>query len=231
MRIGVFAYDFEHWKTQQGIHNLVLHGRKPRIILAAPRVELTFYRSQIRLTPKDLFLTHPKNIAEYYGIDYRVVPHNSKEAFDLIAQYNLDLGVILGARILKPSTFQGFRKGVLNMHPGILPENRGLDNIKWAVMNDLSQGVTTHLIDREVDRGLLVQKEMIRIYEDDTLLDVQIRIQHLEQRLMLSSIDILEKKCVTRLKSIGKGDYNKCMPPGVESGLMKKFAQYKKTIK
>ena len=28
MNIGVFAYNFPHWKTQEGIHNLVLSGFK-----------------------------------------------------------------------------------------------------------------------------------------------------------------------------------------------------------
>ena len=42
----------------------------------------------------------------------------------------------LGARILKPSAFSPFRKGVMNMHPGILPDNRGLDTIKWAILNN-----------------------------------------------------------------------------------------------
>jgi len=32
MRIGIFAYDFEHWKTQQGIQNLVLSKNKPEVI-------------------------------------------------------------------------------------------------------------------------------------------------------------------------------------------------------
>ena len=33
MNIGVFAYNFPHWKTQEGIHNLVLAGYKPKIIM------------------------------------------------------------------------------------------------------------------------------------------------------------------------------------------------------
>jgi len=45
-----------------------------------------------------------------------------------------------------------FKIGVLNMHPGILPDNRGLDTIKWAIMKDMKQGVSCHLISKEIDR-------------------------------------------------------------------------------
>jgi len=228
MRIGIFAYDFEHWKTQQGIQNLVLSKNKPEVILAAPRVELNFYRSKIRTTPKDLFLIHPKKVAEYYDIDYHVVKHNSEETAALIKKYELDLGIVLGARILKTYVIESFNKGVLNMHPGILPDNRGLDTIKWAILNDLPQGVTTHLINDKIDRGLLVEKEEINIYEDDTLLDLQIRIQNLEQKMMLSSIDIIKKSDLNELKKNEKGQYNTSMSENLEKEMLTKFEAYKR---
>jgi hypothetical protein len=36
VRIGVFAYNFKHWKTQQGIQNLILAGFKPELGLRGP---------------------------------------------------------------------------------------------------------------------------------------------------------------------------------------------------
>ena len=93
MNIGIFAYNFPHWKTQEGINNLTASGNKPKVIFAADPVELNFYKSKIRITPKDLYLNHPKKIAEQYGIDYRVVVHNSEETQKLVEEYNLDLGI------------------------------------------------------------------------------------------------------------------------------------------
>lgn len=231
MRIGVFAYNFNHWKTQAGIQNLILGGKKPEVVFCAPRVDLKFYRSKIRITPKDLFLFHPHQICDYHDIDYHVAPHNSDYVADLISKYDLDLGVILGARILDPHVINRFNRGVLNMHPGILPENRGLDTVKWAIVNNIPQGVTTHLIDGNIDRGLLVEKRKIEIYSDDTLLDLQIRLQNLEQEMMLSSIKILQSQDTEGLKKIEKGAYNSSMPPDIESELMKKFLEYKKCHK
>jgi len=228
MKIGVFAYNFEHWKVQNGIHNLVLGGYTPSVIFAANRVELKFYKSKVRITPKDLFLHHPKFIADHYNIDYHVVEHNSEKTSAMIKDYNLDLGVILGARILKPHVIDSFNLGVLNTHPGILPDNRGLDNQKWAILEDIPQGVTAHLIDGKIDKGRLVDQERINIYKDDTLLDIFIRVQNLEQKLMMSSLDKLKNiDSVNDLEVLGSGTYRKPPTEDVEKYLFEKFETYK----
>ena len=229
MKIGVFAYNFKHWKTQVGIQNLILSGNEPSVIFAADPVELKIYRSKIRTAPKDLFLFHPSHIAKQNNIDYHVVKHNSSQTSELVEKYDLDLGVILGARILKPIAFSNFKKGVLNMHPGILPDNRGLDTIKWAIIRGIPQGVTTHVIDSTIDRGILVEKKKIKIYKDDTLLDIQIRIQNLEQKMMISSLNKIENINLKGLKKIARGTYNKPMLPEIESTLMLEFEKYKKS--
>jgi len=229
MKIGVFAYNFKHQKTQNGLQNLMLAGYKPEIIFAADPIELNFYQSKIRTSPKDLFLWHPKDIAKFYGIDYVVCQHNSEEVSKIVKEKKLDLGIILGARILKPIAFENFSIGVLNMHPGILPDNRGLDNLKWAINKKIPQGVTVHLIDEKIDKGLKIDQEKIKIYQDDTLLDLQIRIQGLEQKLMLESIKYIEKNGKNNLQCFNSdGQYFKSMPEVEEKKLFLEFEEYKK---
>jgi methionyl-tRNA formyltransferase len=227
MKIGVFAYNFKHWKTQAGIQNLCMAGYKPEVVLAADPVKLNFYQSKIRVSPKDLFLWHPKDVCDFHSIDYRVVKHNSSETAKIVEEKNLDIGIILGARILKPIAFENFSIGVVNMHPGILPENRGLDNLKWAILDHKPQGVTSHLIDAKIDKGKQILQEKIQIYEDDTLLDVHLRLQNLEQRLMIESIEVLKSKS-RELKYLDNGKYYKSVPPQKEQTIIKIFDQYKK---
>lgn len=227
MNIGVFAYNFKHWKTQEGIINLVMAGKKPKVIFAAEPVKLKFYKSKKRTAPKDLYLKHPSEIAKYFNIDYKVIVHNSIETKKYVEDYNLDLGIILGARILKPVAFKSFNVGVMNMHPGILPQNRGLDNLKWAIIKDYDQGVTSHLIDSKIDQGYMIKQEKINIYHDDTYLDMHLRIQNLEQKIMLESIDVLEKIDKQKLEKIQKGNYYKSIPEEIEINLDKEFIKYK----
>ena len=54
LKIGIFAYNFPHKKTQEGIINLILSGYKPECIFAANKVKLNFYQSSIRVLPKIL---------------------------------------------------------------------------------------------------------------------------------------------------------------------------------
>jgi methionyl-tRNA formyltransferase len=226
MRIGIFGYNFRHWKTQEGIQNLVLSGNKPSVVFAADPVELKFYKSKIRIAPKDLFLFHPRSIAQSHSIDYHVVEHNSHEVVERIKNKNLDLGIVLGARILKKEVINSFNIGVLNMHPGILPENRGLDNIKWAIVENMPIGVTCHLINSEIDRGSIISRSNIKIYKDDTLVDIHIRVQNLEQKMMLKSIDIL-RSGNRDFEPAASGRYFRGMPKEVEENLLCVFEEYK----
>src|SRR3989338_7782841 len=124
MEIGIFAYNFPHKKTQEGLLELFLQGIPVKCIFAADPVELKFYQSKIRIAPKGMRYEHPQKIAERLGIPYHVVAHSSKECEELIKHYKLDLGIILGARILKENIINAFGMWVLNMHPGMLPQNR-----------------------------------------------------------------------------------------------------------
>jgi phosphoribosylglycinamide formyltransferase-1 len=229
-RVGIFAYDFEHWKTQAGILNLVFNDFKPAAILGAPWEELSVEKSSIRIAPKGQHLLHPRKIAEVLNILYYTVGHNSEQAANIIRAHNLDLGIILGARILKNEIIEAFKYGIINLHPGLLPENRGLDNIKWAIMTGMDNGASLHFIDHRVDMGRLVDQETIPIFQDDTLMDLHIRVQGLEQKLMINAVRGFENRgiYISQYKELDKGHYFKAMPADVERTLQAKFVYYKR---
>lgn len=226
LKVGVFAYDFPHWKTQQGIMNLCANHLKPDVVLAAPFKQLNVQRSKVRILPKDLHLMEPRSLAYNLDIPYYVIEHNSDEAAQVIAEHDLDVGVILGARILKPIVIKPFKIGIINMHPGILPENRGLDNVKWAIFKGLPQGVTTHLIDSKIDRGRLIDRQCVQIYYDDTVMDVAIRVQNLEQKMMLEALNLLIQKKPQGLQELPEGVYHKAFPNDLDIDLDRWFNEY-----
>ena len=227
MNIGIFAYNFNHKKTHNGLLELFLNGYQPKCILAANPVKLTFYQSKIRIAPKDLHYTHPLHIANKLNIPYHVTSHSSDDCIKLIKKYDLDLGIILGARILTQPVIDAFNIGILNMHPGLLPENRGLDNLKWAVLDNIDQGVTSHLIDRYVDRGYLIDRKSIQIYKDDTLVDICVRIQNLEMKMMIDAIPKINQGVYAK-KRLPVGKRNQSVPADIEETFLKKFTTYLK---
>lgn len=69
---------------------------------------------------------------------------------------------------------------VVNAHPGLLPWNRGLDAFKWSIVNAWPVGISLHVIDERIDRGTLLHRLRVPIFEDDKLRDVADRAYSLE---------------------------------------------------
>lgn len=175
----VFAYNFPHWKSQNGLVNLVAAGFRPNVILQ-DRKELNIPQSKYRVVPKGEYLQPTHKICEMLGLTYTIGEHNSFDPGGLH-----DFGVILGARILSKELIERFPKGILNIHPGILPGNRGLDNLKHSIVRGLPIGVTAHLIDHRIDMGTIIKTRWVPVYHDDTIRDVYIRQRNYEQALMI----------------------------------------------
>lgn len=224
-RIGVFAYDFPHGKTQTGLLNLMLNGYLPDVVFGAESVKLNIKHSQIRVATRGLKYTPAPAICENLGIRYHKVIHNAHSTADMIRDLDLDIGVILGARILHKRVIDPFRVGVINLHPGILPGNRGLDNIKWSIIHKMPVGVTAHLIDKHIDKGRLIIQSSIPVYHDDTLVDLYVRNQNLEQQLLIEAIEMLCDGCPT--PRLNEGTYRQAVPPDIEATFNEEFQTYK----
>ena len=153
IKIGVFSYNFEHYKSTMGLINMLALGINPDVIYAANKIKLNLKKSIARSSLRGLFALNPIEIADLHNIKFIIDSHNSINTIKDIKSRNLDLGIILGARILSKEVINSFKIGIINMHAGILPNNRGLDNVQWAIKDNLPQAVTLHFINEEIDRG------------------------------------------------------------------------------
>ena len=79
--------------------------------------------------------------------------HNSSKTKNLLKKLKPSLGLIFGSRILNKEIIEMFKVGILNLHPGLLPENRGLNTIQNAILKNIPQAVTLHFINNEIDMG------------------------------------------------------------------------------
>jgi folate-dependent phosphoribosylglycinamide formyltransferase PurN len=87
----------------------------------------------------------------------------SNKVIDLLTSLKIDLILSLIAEILNEEFIKTSRYGVVSSHGGILPSYRGVDCIKWAILNDDNNqvGVTTQLIDQGVDTGEIIDTHTI----------------------------------------------------------------------
>ena len=99
--------------------------------------------------------------AEEHGIRLASVPiHNSSEVMPLIEEMDLDLIVFGGTRIIRGEILDFPKDGVVNSHPGLLPECRGSASPAWSVFHDIPIGSTTHFCDNGIDTGeILLRRE------------------------------------------------------------------------
>ena len=133
--------------------------------------------------------------------------------------------LIGGAGILEESFIKDDK--VINSHPGYIPEVRGLDSLKWAIVENKPIGVTTHLIGDYVDAGLVIERRVIDVYSTDTFHALAQRVYENEASMLVEGIEKIGK---TELEMIKPGDseLHKRMPKEIEQGLLDAFEIYKK---
>lgn len=223
-KIGLFAYNFPHKKTRDFIFQLLSEGYEITAILAADPVKLNIPPSVIKTKIRHQGLLHPASIAKRFNIPYHVVKHNSEAAVALTRKYGLNIGIIAGARILKPIIIREFSIGIINYHPGLVPEARGLDAMLWSIHENIPLGITSHIINEEVDGGKILQVLQIPIYKDDTIFDLSERLYEYQLDMIKPSIEAAAE---------GKGvlldtglPYNKKMPAELELGVLGKVEAY-----
>lgn len=111
---------------------------------------------------------------------------------ELVKIHNINLVVLAGfMRLLSKEFINSLPQGsIINVHPSILPEFKGLNAIQQALENGAKYtGVTIHYVDERVDTGEIIQQESIKIEENDTIVSLTKRLQALEHDLFPKVIE------------------------------------------
>lgn len=89
----------------------------------------------------------------------------SEQSLNFLRQQEPDLIITLVHQIIKQPLIEMPRVGILNIHPGLLPEFRGIQPYFWALSEGFAEsGVSIHWIENEsVDSGPLVAKASYRV--------------------------------------------------------------------
>jgi peptidoglycan/xylan/chitin deacetylase (PgdA/CDA1 family) len=130
-------------------------------------------RTEVNKVLKEAFPDTCFSLAELgrkYGMGVHAVGNlNSANAVRVLGECNADLGIVLGTRILKATTFGVPRMGCINLHKGKVPEYRGLPPGFWELYDGASSaGVTVHFIDRGLDTGDIVTTSSVSIQKTET---------------------------------------------------------------
>jgi methionyl-tRNA formyltransferase len=81
------------------------------------------------------------------------------------------------------------RRGALNMHGSLLPKYRGRAPIHWAILKGESvTGASLHYMLEKPDAGALVDQQAVDIFENDTALEVSLKVAEAAQQVMRRSL-------------------------------------------
>ena len=185
--IALFVYDFPHRKSSDFLLELIAAGFRDIVVLAAPRKILQhsdggsyFSRSLVHPSAPDM-----RELCARLGVAFHGVEHNdSVRITEIVRDSGCKLGIIGGARIIPSKVIRLFDRGVINFHPGKIPETSGLDAFFYSVKKDVPVGVTTHFIDGRVDAGHQIWFDEVIIGPEDSI-EVVIENGYTLQRLAL----------------------------------------------
>lgn len=187
-KVCIFSYSFKHKKTND-IINLLSKEKCLDVVIAAPKQNLKLksdWKPKLKKKKsKDLYTA--KNLCLKKKIKYFELRHKNYAKIKLIVKkYKINIGIISGARILDKKIIKLFKYGIINLHPGKIPETSGLDSFFWTIKKNIYPSVTAHFIDEYVDRGkILINKRVKLLINDD--------FQSLSKRIYKTEISILKK--------------------------------------
>jgi methionyl-tRNA formyltransferase len=101
------------------------------------------------------------------------------------------------------------RLGALNIHGSLLPKYRGRAPVHWAIIHgEATTGASLHYMVEKPDAGALVDQEAVPILENDTALDVSLKVADAAATVLRRSLPLLiAGKAASHPLDLSKGSY------------------------
>lgn len=138
--------------------------------------------------------------------------HNSAEAVSAIQSIGIDYLINAGTpRILKNEILNASKHGVLNSHPGLLPQFRGCTCVEWALYLDEQIGSTVHRMTDQIDEGPILLQAPYTFSKSDDYSAIRSKTNLGGVRLMAEAAHGLMTGKLTKksFKEQGEGRYFK----------------------
>jgi phosphoribosylglycinamide formyltransferase-1 len=139
------------------------------------------------------------------GIATVVIDHTrfagNREAFELaldeeLRNYKIGLVCLAGfMRLLTPWLVARWQGRMLNIHPSLLPQFKGLDTHRRALDAGAKwHGATVHFVVPEMDSGPIIVQESVPVREGDTAEALAARVLELEHQLYPRALRVVAER-------------------------------------
>jgi phosphoribosylglycinamide formyltransferase-1 len=145
--------------------------------------------------------------AKAAGIATEVVDHKlfgkDRAAFEqalqaVLAKYQIEIVCLAGfMRILTADFVAKWQGRMLNIHPALLPQFKGLDTHRRALEAKVKEhGATVHFVVPEMDSGPIILQDAVEVRPDDTEATLAARVLAVEHRIYPQALKMLaEGRC------------------------------------
>jgi len=118
----------------------------------------------------------------------------NKDFLDELKSYKADLQVVVAFRMLPEAVWNMPALGTINVHASLLPQYRGAAPINHAIINgETETGVTTFLLQHEIDTGNILLAEKVKIEESDNAGVLHDKLMSAGARTLLKTIEGLKQ--------------------------------------
>ena len=135
-----------------------------------------------------------KELANKKGIPF-VEIKKSSDMYDYLEDSLWDLGIVVSfGKIIPGEVINLFKKGIINVHPSILPRYRGPNPIRWQIFNKEGEsGVSIMKITEGVDEGDVLMIKRIPLSGEETYTELREKLISIGRKTLIEALEIIEK--------------------------------------
>ena len=125
------------------------------------------------------------------GCEIRIVTsHNDPEVATWLRAVHVDIGLLLGTKIIKPHILESVRLGFLNAHSALLPKYRGTKSEVWILLDKAYEylGVSIHWVTPGLDQGNVILQKPLHFTWGDTPESLRRRALDLHPQLFVEAL-------------------------------------------
>jgi len=116
------------------------------------------------------------------------------EFVNSLTSLNADIFVVVAFRMLPKVVWSIPKHGTFNIHASLLPQYRGAAPINHAIINNEKEsGLTTFIIDEEIDTGNIILQKKISISDEDDAGTLHDNLMELSREIVIETCEIIEK--------------------------------------
>ena len=118
----------------------------------------------------------------------------SPEFIEELSSYKADLFVVVAFRMLPEIVWSMPPMGTFNLHASLLPQYRGAAPINHAIINgEKETGLTTFLLDKEIDTGEIIKQEKVVIEDNETAGSLHDKLMLLGNKVVVETVKMIEE--------------------------------------